>query len=296
MDCRARLIIQSIKEGSMEKFVSLATGVRMEYVEQGQADGVPVVFLHGVTDSWHSFERVLPQLPPPLHAFAVSQRGHGDSSRPTDGYLYSDMSDDLQAFMDAVGLRQAIIVGHSLGASVAQRFVIDHPDRVLGLVLMGAFASLYQDPALADFYASAIVPLTDPIDLGFARAWQQSTLARAVAPDHLDTAVAETVKVPARVWRATFEGFLNTPDFSGELATVSVPSLIVWGDRDTYTLRPSQDRLAAVIPRARLIVYEGAGHGFHWEDPVQFTHDLVAFSSAPDMLMRLNNELMSKAF
>lgn len=275
----------------MEKFVSLATGVRMEYVEQGKADGVPVVFLHGVTDSWHSFERVLPQLPPAMHAFAVSQRGHGDSSRPTDGYLFYDMSADLQAFLDAVGLRQAILVGHSMGASVAQRFVIDHPDRVLGLVLMGAFASLYHDPALTDFYTSAIVPLTDPIAVEFARAWQQSTLARAMAPDHLDTVVAETVKVPARVWRAAFAGFLNTPDFSGELATVFVPSLIVWGDRDTYTLRPSQDRLAAVLPQARLIVYEGAGHAFHWEDPVQFAHDLVTFGSAPDMLRRLNNTL-----
>jgi non-heme chloroperoxidase len=116
----------------MTKFVSLSAGVRIEYVEQGpaEADGVPVIFLHGVTDSWRSFERVLPLLPTSIRAFALSQRGHGDSSRPTSGYRLADMSADLLGFFDAMGLRTAILVGHSMGASVAQRFVIDHPDRV----------------------------------------------------------------------------------------------------------------------------------------------------------------------
>jgi pimeloyl-ACP methyl ester carboxylesterase len=79
------------------------------------------------------------------------------------------------------------------------------------------------------------------------------------------------------VWNAAFEGFLSTPDFTGELTRVAVPSLIVWGDKDTYTLRDSQERLRTVIPGARLVVYEGAGHGFHWEDPARFTADLAAF-------------------
>jgi pimeloyl-ACP methyl ester carboxylesterase len=265
----------------MVKFASLSTGVRMEYVEQGPADGVPVVFLHGVTDSWHSFERVLQLLPPFVHAFAVSQRGHGDSSRPASGYRYADMSADLLAFMDAMGLRTATIVGHSMGASVAQRFVVDHPDRVSRVVLMGAFATIYRDPVVADFYASSVAPLTDPIPPAFAREWQLSTLAQPMAPDHLDTIVAETLKVPARVWHATFSGFLDTPDFTSELAAVSAPVLLVWGDQDAYARRAAQDRLLQVIPSARLIVYEGFGHALHWEDPVRFATDLVAFVSAP---------------
>jgi pimeloyl-ACP methyl ester carboxylesterase len=96
-------------------------------------------------------------------------------------------------------------------------------------------------------------------------------------PDHFDSVVAETLKVPARVWHAAFEGFVSTPDFTGELARVEVPCLIVWGDKDTYTLRDSQERLRAAIPHARLLVYEGAGHGFHWEDPARFTADLASF-------------------
>jgi len=265
----------------MEKFVSLPTGVRMEYVEQGPADGIPIVFLHGVTDSWHSFERVLTLLPPRVRAFAVSQRGHGDSSRPESGYHFADLSDDLAAFMHAVKVPAAIIAGHSMGASVAQRFVIDHPDRVSGMVLMGAFAN-YEDPAFVDFVASSIVPLTDPIAPEFAREWQLSTLARPMAPDHLETVVSETLKVPARVWHSTFEGFLRTPDFSGELTKVAVPALLMWGERDTYATRRDQDRLVAAIPKSRLVTYSGHGHAFHWEDPIQYTNDLMAFVAGSD--------------
>ena len=115
-----------------------------------------MVFLHGVTDSWRSFERVLPLLPPGIHGYAISARGHGDSSRPDRGYLVADMSNDLRAFMDVVGLGRAVLVAHSMGAMVAQRFVVDHPARVAGLVLMGAFATLFQNPGLTDFHRSAI--------------------------------------------------------------------------------------------------------------------------------------------
>jgi pimeloyl-ACP methyl ester carboxylesterase len=260
----------------MEKFVTLSTGVRLSYVEQGAPDGAPMIFLHGVTDSWRSFERLLPLLPRSIHAFALSQRGHGDSSRPALGYRFADMSEDLRAFMDDRGLRTATIVGHSMGGSVAQRFVIDHPERTSALVLMAAFAT-FQDPGLRDFITSSILPLTDPIGAAFAREWQLSTTARPVDPGYFDTIVAETLKVPAFVWHATFQGFLATEDFTSALANVSVPTLLAWGDRDTYTLRAAQDRLLQAIPGARLIVYEDYGHAFHWEDPARFAADLVAF-------------------
>ena len=261
----------------MVKFVSLPTGVRMEYVEQGPARDVPIIFLHGVTDSWHSFERVLMLLPPDVRAFAISQRGHGDSSRPASGYRFVDFSDDLAAFMDAMNVPSAIVVGHSMGATVAQRFVIDHPGQVSGMVLMGAFAN-FHDREFVDFVETSIVPLTDPIAPDFVRAWQLSTLACDMAADHLETVVSETLKIPARVWHRVFDGFLKTPDFTHELATVSVPALLMRGDRDTYALQTDQDRLLEAIPGSRLVTYNG--HAFHWERPSLFTRDLMAFVAA----------------
>jgi pimeloyl-ACP methyl ester carboxylesterase len=260
-----------------EQFVTLPTGVRMEYVEWGDPAGVPVVFLHGVTDSWRSFERILPQLPRAIRAFALSARGHGDSSRPETGYRYADMSADVLAFMDALAIPRAIVVGHSMGSMVAQRFAVDHPARVSGLVLMGAFPTLFRDEGITDFYRTAIAPLTDPIDPVFAREWQLSTLAREMPADHFEAVVDETRKVPSRVWREAFAGLLATPDFSAALATVDVPVLLMWGERDAFSPRAGQDRLLSLFPRARLIVYEGAGHGFHWEDAGRVAGDLAAF-------------------
>jgi non-heme chloroperoxidase len=260
----------------MSKVIVLPTGVRLEYVERGAPDGAPVIFLHGVTDSWRSFEGLLPLLPPHLRAFAISVRGHGESSRPNDGYRFTDMSGDLLAFMDAMGLQAAAIVGHSMGSSIAQRFVIDHPSRVWALVLMGAFAT-YRGEEMREFVARDIRPLRDPISREFADAWQRSTLARPMDPMHFEAVVDETLKVPAFVWRAAFDGFLRTDDMVDGLTAVRVPTLLLWGARDAYTDRNGQDRLHAAIPHSRLIIYETAGHALHWEDPKTCTADISAF-------------------
>jgi pimeloyl-ACP methyl ester carboxylesterase len=264
-------------EALIERSVTLSTGVRLQYVEQGRTDGVPVVFLHGVTDSWRSFEPVLPHLPPAIHAFAVSQRGHGDSSRPDSGYGHGQMAADVRAFMDAMDLATAVIAGHSMGAMVAQRFAVDHPARVRGLVLMAAFSTHRQSDDLDEFMATKIAPLADPVDPAFVREFQVSTLAHAISPSFLETVVGESLKVPARVWRAAFGAQMAARDLSSDLAAVPVPALLVWGDRDAYALREDQAALCAAIPRARLLTYEGVGHAVHWEEPALFARDLTAF-------------------
>ena len=260
----------------MTQSITLPAGVRLEYVERGAPDGTPVIFLHGVTDSWRSFEGVLPRLPPHLRAFALSLRGHGESSRPASGYRFPDMSGDVIAFMEAMELPAAIIVGHSMGASVAQRLAIDHPSRVSALVLMAAFAT-FQGDAMREFVATDIRPLRDPITPAFAREWQQSTLARPMAPAHFEAVIVETLKVPAFVWHAAFEGFLQTEDMVDRLRAFTAPTLLMWGDRDAYADRDGQGRLLAAIPDSRLIVYEGAGHALHWEDPAACVADLGRF-------------------
>src|SRR5688500_14390238 len=134
--------------------VKLPHGVKLPFAEQGNPSGVPVVLLHGFGDSWRSFELVLPHLPEAIHAFALTQRGHGDADRPDTGYGVGDFAGDLELFMDAVDLRAAFIVGHSMGSAVALRFAIDHPDRTLGLVLVGASPSMGATPAAREFWDS----------------------------------------------------------------------------------------------------------------------------------------------
>ena len=261
----------------MVKTIALSTGVTLEYAEHGLASGMPVICLHGVTDSWRSFEPLFVHLPQTIRALGLTQRGHGRSSKPPQGYTYTDFSEDLRAFMDALHLPAAVIVGHSMGSMVAQRFAADHPERVAGLVLFGAFRTLHRSTVIQEFWDSTISTLEDPVDPALARDFQVSTLARAVPPDLLAMAVEESLQVPARVWREAFRGFLATPDFSAELARVRAPALIAWGDCDSYSTAADQEALRAAIPGARLIVYRGGGHAFHWEDPARVAHDLVAF-------------------
>ena len=237
---------------------------------------MPVILLHGVTDSWRSFEPVLPHLPRSLRVFAITQRGHGDSSRPVEGYRYVDLSEDVRAFMDAQRLRAAVIVGHSLGSMVAQRFAIDHPDRTLGLVMMGSFKALPTNTIVRDLWDSTIVTLADPVSDAFVRDFQQSTLARPVPPAFFETVVRESLKVPARVWRETFAGFLEE-DHAAALGRIAAPTLILAGARDAFTSAEEQDALRAAIAGARLVTYEDAGHALHWEEPRRAAADVVAF-------------------
>lgn len=262
--------------------VTLRDGLMLPYAEVGDPAGRAVVLLHGYTDSWHSFEPVLPHFPASIRALALTQRGHGDAGRPAEGYRLHDLAGDLAALMDALGIGAAVIVGHSMGSAVAQRFALDHPGRVAGLVLAGSFATARGNPGVEGLWHDAVAGLADPVDADFARAFQAATLARPVPAGFLDMVIGESLKVPARVWRAALAGLLEA-DHSAELRQIDRPTLVVWGDRDAFFPRSDQDALLAAIPNAQLLVYEGAGHGLHWEEPVRFARNVAAFVETVSM-------------
>lgn len=250
----------------------------LDYVEQGDLAGTPVIALHGVTDSWRSFQPLLPHLDPKLRLFALSQRGHGNSERPAQGYRPRDFAGDVLRLMDTLGLPRAVIVGHSMGGANALRFAIDHPQRVLGLVLAGSAPAFGANAGLVDWWQRHIAALVDPIARSFARGFQLSTLAQPVPPAYLETVVDESLKVPARIWQACFDGFM-TEDLRGELGHIDAPVLVVRGGRDTICAEADQLHLASAIRGATLKTYDAAGHAMHWEEPQRFARDLTAFAT-----------------
>jgi non-heme chloroperoxidase len=250
-------------------------GVSISYAEQGRSDGAPVLLHPGFGDSWRSFEPVLSHLPESIRGFAISPRGHGDSSHPRSGYRWSDYAGDVAAFMDVVHVGAAVVVGHSSSCFVAQRFALDHPQRALGLVLIGCPLTLKGHPGLLRLWESSVSKLEDPIDPGFVREFQESATG-AVSSEFLESMVAETMKVPAGVWRATIEGFLEE-DLTGELGNIRAPTLLIWGDRDPIAPRADQDAIAAAVPDSRLAVHGGSGHSPHWENPAEIASDIVGF-------------------
>jgi pimeloyl-ACP methyl ester carboxylesterase len=149
----------------------LASGPRVHYAEQGDPSGEPIVFLPAYTDSWFSYSRVLPLLPPRYHAYALDQRGHGDSERPECCYTVEDFAGDVVAFLDAVGVGRATLVGHSGSCLVARRVAEAHPERVARLVLIGSPGSLGDNEEELELQ-TAVHGLQDPVPVQFARELQ----------------------------------------------------------------------------------------------------------------------------
>jgi pimeloyl-ACP methyl ester carboxylesterase len=276
----SRRSVVDAKADRDDRYVTLATGVRLNYVERGDPRGTPVILLHGYTDSRRSYDRVLSLLPPSYHVFALTHRGHGDSSKPDAGYTPSHFAADLAAFLDVMRIESAVIVGHSMGSTVAQRFAIDYPSRTHALVLEAAFFPSPHNEAIREFFQH-VSTFTDPVDAKTVREFQQSTLTRPVPSEFFERIVNESQKVPARVWKAALEPYL-TVEFSDRLTEVTAPTLLVWGDRDAFTGRAEQDRLNRAMTSSRLTVYGGTGHCPHWEEPERFAADVVAFVRSVD--------------
>ena len=93
-----------------------------------------------------------------------------------------------------------------------------------------------------------------------------------MAPEVVDQFVEDLLKVPARVWRETFDGPLHYDDLD-QLASIETPALLLWGDNDRLVGRQMQEDLEARIAHAELVVYPGASHTPRWDDPSRFASD-----------------------
>jgi pimeloyl-ACP methyl ester carboxylesterase len=246
-------------------------------VDAGARDGPAVVFLHGYADSWRSFERVLGHLPPWLRAIVPTQRGHGDAPKPERAYGVADFARDLVLLLDALELERATLVASSSAGFTAQKLALDRPERVDALVLLGTPWSLAERAASTGFPA-AVAELRDPVDPAFVRDFVVGTSSERVPGDVLEEMIAESAKLPAHVWKQTLAGLLAAqPPPAGAIRT---PALVVWGDRDAIIPREDPERLCAAIPGSRLLVYAGAGHAVHWEEPERVASDVVSLVAA----------------
>jgi non-heme chloroperoxidase len=180
---------------------------------------------------------------------------------------------DAVAFLDAVGVERATVVGHSLGSFIARRVVVAHPERVARLVLIDSGASAVNQ-ATREVEAS-VRDLADPVPIEFARRFQASTVHVPLPEEFFEQIVAESIKTPARLWRQVFEGLLAFDD-AEHLGRIAVPALLMWGERDELFSRQDQDRLVTAIPNARLRIYPETGHCPNWERPEQVAADLDA--------------------
>jgi len=252
----------------------LRTGVRLRFAYQGEPGGEPIIMLHGYSDSWVSYSTVLPLLDKKYRVYILDQRGHGESDRPAGGYALQKFAEDVLAFMDQMNIKQATIVGHSMGSFVGQHVAVAAPDRVKRLVLAGS-ATTIRNAVVSDLQRE-VNTLPDPVPEKFVRDFQSSTAFQPLADEFMNAVVKESMSLPARVWREVMVAMLS-PEAQVELRKIKVPTLILWGDKETIFPRSEQELLLAALPNARLKVYEDTGHAMHWERPERFAKDLQEF-------------------
>jgi pimeloyl-ACP methyl ester carboxylesterase len=244
---------------------------RLSLLEAGR--GRPLVLVHGAVTTSELFRGTVEHFARRYRAIAVDLRGYGDSDKPGSGYDIPRFAADLARLFDHLALEPAVLLGVSMGGFVAQRFALDHPGRLAGLVLAstsdGEFAPgvLAADPVAkirevgwrqfsADLITGAFPPGTDP------------TIVAALL-ERISTWNEEVILGAARSMRAF--------DSRRELGTLRLPTLVLVGSEDHQLPVPLSQRLQRLIPGARLEVFDGAGHFMMVEQPERFHRVLDGF-------------------
>lgn len=266
--------------------------VELYYEDHGQ--GRPVVLIHGFPLSGHSWERqLLVLLGAGYRVVTYDRRGFGDSSRPTSGYDYDTFAADLKVLMEELDLRDAALVGFSMGTGEVTRYLAaygsgrvsraallapvppfllktgDNPEGVDGSVFEGIKRAIVEDrPAylktfLDDFYNVDKLRGTRVSDEAWQLSW--NVAAGASAKGTLDCVTA---------WLT---------DFRDDLPRIDVPILVVQGEEDRILpIGATGRRLPALVKDIRYVEIPGGPHNIAWTHPGEVNRALLDFLGEDD--------------
>jgi pimeloyl-ACP methyl ester carboxylesterase len=190
--------------------------------------------------------------------YAPDLPGFGKSAKPPHALNLSELSDALAAWMQAAGLKSAVLVGNSFGCQIIVDLAVRHPERVERAVLQGPTMDRYRRTALQQVARlllndareplSLVVPVTllDYLDAGFSRSWHTFRYA-------LQDRIEE------------------------KLPYMRVPTLVVRGSRDPIVPQSWAEEVARLLPEGRLVVIPGALHTANFDAPSEFVRVIRAF-------------------
>ena len=255
--------------------VTLPNGVRLAYVELGDPRGTPVLLLHGYTDSSRVWTILAPQLA--RHRLIVpDQRGHGASDAPACCYSMSQMADDARLLLDALGVDQAAVVGHSMGSMVAQVMAAEHPERVTRIALIGSTA--LAPVQRGNWMWEQIMALREPIagNAEFLRQWGPQASPTPVDAEMVRWYEPEIAATAPHVWRGVIRELVAVP-LGRHAADVRAPVLILSGGRDELFPAEHHRALVEAYPGAQAHVFADLGHNLILERPDEVGPVLAAF-------------------
>jgi pimeloyl-ACP methyl ester carboxylesterase len=267
-----------------QNYVRTSDGAALFYRDWGA--GRPMVFLAGWTlssDMWaYQMEPLSRQ---GFRCIAYDRRAHGRSSDPGRGFDFDTLSDDLDAVVGELDLKQLILVGHSFSSGEIVRYLSRHGSSRVDKVVFVAPASIPFLLKTSDNPIGVDGSIFDGIRQAFARdfpRWAEDNAIPYFTPDTHRGAIDWTIRMMTQtsLLAAVELGKIQTStDFRDELRGIDRPVLIVHGDQDAsapidVTGRPA----AALIPGARLEVYEGGPHGLYFTHAERLNRDIAQFA------------------
>lgn len=261
-----------------------ANGITQYYEEHGS--GQPLVLIAGLGYGMWFWHKVIPGLAEQFRVIAYDNRGAGKTDKPDGPYSVQMLAEDCAALLDALTVRDAVILGHSMGGFIAQQLALTRPDLVGRLILAATnFGGPHHVPVTPDAMAVMLDRSGDPLDVirrGIGVASAPGFAERQ--PEVVDELVRYrlTNPVPVAQYQAQMAvglGLLSQEAaFEGKLKTVSAPTLILFGEHDQVVPKANADLLHAELPNSQVVILPGAGHIFPIEIPAATVEAVTRFA------------------
>lgn len=265
--------------GSM---IQTRDGTELFYRDWGV--GKPVVFLSGWTLPSESWSYVMAPLSQSVRCVAYDRRGHGRSSDPGRGYEYDTLSNDLADVLDALDLREVTLVAHSMSGGEAVRYFSTHgAKRIERLVLVATTLPFLTKTADNPFglEAAAFEQMRQQALMQDFPKWLHDNARPFVTPETstqmMDWIRNMMMQCSMKAMIDCNRAFTST-DFRAEIAQLTLPTLLIHGDKDASSPLPiSAARAEKLFPNARLKVYSGGPHGVFATHAPQIISDVKEF-------------------
>jgi non-heme chloroperoxidase len=272
-------------EAQEQKFkavpVKTPDGLTIAAQDWGNPNGPGILFIHGFSQSHLSWIKQVTsgELAKEFHMVTYDLRGHGNSDKPLEPERYKTgkyWADELQAVMDATGLRRPVLAGWSYGGRIMADYLTTHGTGGLaGLDYVDAGQK--GDPS---FFGPNLrnLPLMASEDLATniaaTRVFVRGCFSIQPTQEEYETILAFNMMVPPKVRL----GMSNRPlEVDEMLRSLKLPVLVTHGAEDKNSNLIAAEYTAKMIPGARLSVYQGIGHSPFFEDAPRFNSELAAF-------------------
>jgi non-heme chloroperoxidase len=263
-------------------------GTQIFFSDWGDAGSPPVVLAHawGLTaEMWRA--QVPALLDAGFRCVAYDRRGHGRSDQPGHGYDLDSLAGDLAAVIGHLGLDGAVLAGHSLGAAEVVHYLARYgTGRAVGAVLSAPAAPAplrgVDNPAGMDEQAFEATRAAMRADFGTfltpSAARDYFAGGQEASPALADWTSRQLMDTPLPVMLETYRTSACA-DLRGELAGLRLPVLVLHGTADrSVPLALGGEPAAALVPGARLVVFEGAGHGLYASEAARYNGELIGFA------------------